>query len=94
MESSISAVTFKGSIPEAILESKKQRKLFVVYISGIFPFLLVLLRNYANFTENLSGRISTVGFAGPAWLNALLSLFLYEKMCKNLHYSEGKEVMM
>ncbi|KAJ6734311.1 PLANT UBX DOMAIN-CONTAINING PROTEIN 11 [Salix purpurea] len=34
MESSISAVTFKGSIPEAILESKKQRKLFVVYISG------------------------------------------------------------
>uniref|UniRef100_A0A6N2ME85 Uncharacterized protein n=1 Tax=Salix viminalis TaxID=40686 RepID=A0A6N2ME85_SALVM len=34
MESSISAVTFKGSIPEAILESKKQRKLFAVYISG------------------------------------------------------------
>ncbi|KAF9663271.1 hypothetical protein SADUNF_Sadunf17G0020900 [Salix dunnii] len=34
MESSISAVTFKGSIPEAILESKKQKKLFVVYISG------------------------------------------------------------
>ncbi|KAG6742531.1 hypothetical protein POTOM_053403 [Populus tomentosa] len=34
MESSISAVTYKGSIPEAILESKKQKKLFVVYISG------------------------------------------------------------
>ncbi|KAJ6683482.1 hypothetical protein OIU85_007195 [Salix viminalis] len=34
MESSVSAVTFKGSIPEAILESKKQKKLFVVYISG------------------------------------------------------------
>ncbi|KAJ6991339.1 plant UBX domain-containing protein 11-like isoform X2 [Populus alba x Populus x berolinensis] len=34
MRSSISSFTYKGSIAEAILESKKQKKLFVVYISG------------------------------------------------------------
>ncbi|KAJ9189282.1 hypothetical protein P3X46_000594 [Hevea brasiliensis] len=34
MENSLSALTYKGSISEAILESKKQKKLFVVYISG------------------------------------------------------------
>ncbi|XP_065867618.1 plant UBX domain-containing protein 11 isoform X4 [Euphorbia lathyris] len=34
METSLSALAYKGSIPEAILESKKQKKLFVVYISG------------------------------------------------------------
>lgn len=34
MENSLSALVYKGSIPEAILESKKQKKLFVVYISG------------------------------------------------------------
>ncbi|KDP42865.1 hypothetical protein JCGZ_23807 [Jatropha curcas] len=34
MENSLSELTYKGSIPEAILESKKQKKLFVVYISG------------------------------------------------------------
>ncbi|KAG6767559.1 hypothetical protein POTOM_028769 [Populus tomentosa] len=34
MKSSISSFTYKGSIAEAILESKKQKKLFVVYISG------------------------------------------------------------
>ncbi|KAF2300135.1 hypothetical protein GH714_009401 [Hevea brasiliensis] len=33
MENSLSALTYKGSISEAILESKKQKKLFVVYIS-------------------------------------------------------------
>ncbi|TYI84350.1 hypothetical protein E1A91_D05G357300v1 [Gossypium mustelinum] len=31
---SFSSLTFKGSIPEAILEAKIQKKLFVVYISG------------------------------------------------------------
>ncbi|KAE8653797.1 Ubiquitin-like superfamily protein, putative isoform 3 [Hibiscus syriacus] len=31
---SLSSITFKGSIPEAILEAKNQKKLFVVYISG------------------------------------------------------------
>ncbi|XP_058094048.1 plant UBX domain-containing protein 11 [Magnolia sinica] len=34
MESSTSSLTFKGSIPEAIIEAQKKRKLFVVYISG------------------------------------------------------------
>ncbi|WCJ41431.1 Plant UBX domain-containing protein 11 [Euphorbia peplus] len=34
MDTSLSELAYKGSIPEAILESKKQKKLFVVYISG------------------------------------------------------------
>nr|XP_011462624.1 PREDICTED: UBX domain-containing protein 4 isoform X1 [Fragaria vesca subsp. vesca] len=34
MEQSLSTLAYKGSIPEAINEAKKQRKLFVVYISG------------------------------------------------------------
>ncbi|BFG15702.1 hypothetical protein CerSpe_019760 [Prunus speciosa] len=34
MEPSLASLTYKGSIPEAITEAKKQRKLFVVYISG------------------------------------------------------------
>uniref|UniRef100_A0A5B7BW25 UBX domain-containing protein n=1 Tax=Davidia involucrata TaxID=16924 RepID=A0A5B7BW25_DAVIN len=34
MERSISSLAFKGSISEAIVEAKRQRKLFVVYISG------------------------------------------------------------
>ncbi|XP_023004994.1 plant UBX domain-containing protein 11 isoform X1 [Cucurbita maxima] len=34
MEQSISSLAFKGSVAEAIVESKNQRKLFVVYISG------------------------------------------------------------
>jgi hypothetical protein len=38
MKGSISSFTYKGSIAEAILESKKQKKLFVVYISGNFIF--------------------------------------------------------
>lgn len=40
MEQSISSLAFKGSISEAIVESKNQRKLFLVYISGIFLFVL------------------------------------------------------
>ncbi|XP_024022091.1 plant UBX domain-containing protein 11 [Morus notabilis] len=35
MEQSLSSLTYKGSIPAAIVEAKKQRKLFVVYISGV-----------------------------------------------------------
>ncbi|XP_010268290.1 PREDICTED: plant UBX domain-containing protein 11 [Nelumbo nucifera] len=34
MERSISVLTFKGSISEAIIEAKRQKKLFVVYTSG------------------------------------------------------------
>ncbi|KAL8227302.1 hypothetical protein R6Q57_017134 [Mikania cordata] len=34
MEQSISSLAFKGSIIEAITEAKRQKKLFVVYISG------------------------------------------------------------
>ncbi|GMN31258.1 hypothetical protein TIFTF001_044559 [Ficus carica] len=34
MEQSLSSLTYKGSIPAAIAEAKKQRKLFVIYISG------------------------------------------------------------
>ncbi|KAK4744001.1 hypothetical protein SAY87_010313 [Trapa incisa] len=34
MEQSLSSLTFKGSIPDAIAEAKIQKKLFVVYISG------------------------------------------------------------
>ncbi|XAR71134.1 hypothetical protein NMG60_11028260 [Bertholletia excelsa] len=34
MECSISSLAYQGSIPEAITEAKKQKKLFVVYISG------------------------------------------------------------
>ncbi|KAJ0778584.1 putative Thioredoxin-like superfamily [Helianthus annuus] len=34
MEQAISSLAFKGSINEAIIEAKRQKKLFVVYISG------------------------------------------------------------
>ncbi|XP_074341441.1 plant UBX domain-containing protein 11 isoform X2 [Apium graveolens] len=34
MEQSISSLAFKGSVTEAIFEAKRQKKLFVVYISG------------------------------------------------------------
>ncbi|XP_057960060.1 plant UBX domain-containing protein 11 isoform X3 [Malania oleifera] len=34
MECSLSSFTFEGSISEAIIEAKKQKKLFVVYLSG------------------------------------------------------------
>lgn len=34
MESSTASLTFKGSIPEAIVEAKNKRKLFLVYVSG------------------------------------------------------------
>ncbi|KAI3496650.1 hypothetical protein L1887_39021 [Cichorium endivia] len=34
MEQSISSLAFKGSIIEAITEAKRQKKLFLVYISG------------------------------------------------------------
>ncbi|CAA7050445.1 unnamed protein product [Microthlaspi erraticum] len=34
MEEALSSLTFKGSVPEAIFEAKRQKKLFVVYISG------------------------------------------------------------
>ncbi|EHA8590564.1 plant UBX domain-containing protein 11 [Cocos nucifera] len=34
MEGSTYSLTFKGSIPDAIAEARKQKKLFVVYISG------------------------------------------------------------
>ncbi|KAK1295101.1 hypothetical protein QJS10_CPA16g00154 [Acorus calamus] len=34
MEGSMSSLTYKGSIAEAIAEAKRQKKLFVVYISG------------------------------------------------------------
>ncbi|KAL3829233.1 hypothetical protein ACJIZ3_018035 [Penstemon smallii] len=37
MEQSISSLTFKGSILEAISEAKQQKKLFVVYIAGDNP---------------------------------------------------------
>lgn len=34
MDQSLSSLTFKGSIAEAIAEAKQQKKLFVVYTSG------------------------------------------------------------
>lgn len=34
MERAISSLAFKGSIAEAVVEAKRQKKLFVVYISG------------------------------------------------------------
>ncbi|CAO2141527.1 unnamed protein product [Urochloa humidicola] len=34
MERSISSLTYKGSIPDAINQSRREKKLFVVYISG------------------------------------------------------------
>ncbi|XP_027117279.1 plant UBX domain-containing protein 11-like isoform X1 [Coffea arabica] len=37
MEQSLSSLTFRGSIMEAIAEAKQQKKLFVVYISGDNP---------------------------------------------------------
>lgn len=47
MESSTASLTFKGSIPEAIVEAKNKRKLFLVYISGKLdsynPLLIVCL---------------------------------------------------
>lgn len=38
---SLSSLTYKGSIPEAINEAKKQKKLFVVYISGNFYLISI-----------------------------------------------------
>lgn len=38
---SLSSLTYKGSIPEAINEAKKQKKLFVVYISGNFCLISI-----------------------------------------------------
>ena len=47
MDQSLLSLTYKGSIPEAITEAKKQRKLFVVYISGaLFLLNSVLLFIY------------------------------------------------
>ncbi|GAB2217913.1 hypothetical protein Droror1_Dr00001127 [Drosera rotundifolia] len=37
MERNLSSLTFSGSIPEAITEARRQKKLFVVYISGKNP---------------------------------------------------------
>lgn len=37
MEQSVSSLAFRGSVTEAILEAKRQKKLFVVYISGDNP---------------------------------------------------------
>ncbi|KAK1379260.1 Ubiquitin supergroup [Heracleum sosnowskyi] len=37
MEQSLSSLTFRGSVTEAISEAKRQRKLFLVYISGDNP---------------------------------------------------------
>jgi len=34
MERTINSLTYKGSIPDAINQSRRQKKLFVVYISG------------------------------------------------------------
>jgi hypothetical protein len=41
MEHSLSLLTFKGSITEAIIEAKRQKKLFVVYISGKRLFQII-----------------------------------------------------
>ena len=34
MERALDSLTYKGSIPDAILQSRRDNKLFVVYISG------------------------------------------------------------
>lgn len=34
MENSLSSLSFRGSITEAIVEAKQQKKLFVVYTAG------------------------------------------------------------
>jgi len=36
MERTIHSLTYKGSIPDAINQSRREKKLFVVYISGDF----------------------------------------------------------
>jgi hypothetical protein len=41
MEPSLSMLSFKGSIIEAIIEAKRQKKLFVVYISGKHFFHMI-----------------------------------------------------
>lgn len=41
MESSISSLTYNGSISEAITEARQQKKLFLVYISGTYTVILI-----------------------------------------------------
>lgn len=52
------ALTFKGSVMEAILEAKGQKKLFVVYISGKVlghnhhTVILFVLKAWIFYTES------------------------------------------
>ena len=48
MEQSLVSLTYKGTIPEAINEAKKQRKLFVVYISGAHLLLYIIFFIFFN----------------------------------------------
>lgn len=48
MVQTLSSFTFKGSITEAIIEAKQQKKLFVVYVSGTFGIVFLF---HGNCTE-------------------------------------------
>ncbi|KAL6875626.1 hypothetical protein ACP4OV_013139 [Aristida adscensionis] len=47
MERTINSLSYKGSIPEAINQSRREKKLFVVYVSGDSPKQLVARNIYA-----------------------------------------------
>ncbi|KAJ8755519.1 hypothetical protein K2173_019317 [Erythroxylum novogranatense] len=56
MEPSLCDLTYKGSIPEAIIESQKQKKLFVVYVSG---------------TDSVSNELEKTTWIDPKVVNSL-----------------------
>jgi hypothetical protein len=61
MENTIDSLTYKGSIPEAINQSRSEKKLFVIYISGkiVVKFnscshvIFVLLSDSPTMVDNI-----------------------------------------
>lgn len=47
MERSVDSLTYKGSVSDAIVEAQRQKKLFVVYISGA-----LISSHFHNFFPN------------------------------------------
>lgn len=86
MEQSLSSLTYKGSIPAAIAEAKNQRKLFVVYISGLF-FVLILFSfsfvYFKNYTKMVVAQLFYfILFSGE---DPVINIYTYVKV-NNLIY--------
>ncbi|KAK9082743.1 hypothetical protein Scep_029214 [Stephania cephalantha] len=82
MNSSIASLTFKGSITEAISEAKKQKKLFVVYISG------KKWKNAAFVEEDLRGNEESQLLEKSTWVDAKV-VDSVTKYCIFLHFAQG-----